>query len=208
MGRASVEDGIALPAFVKRKRNLCNAICQNVDESIHIVSRQKLDDGSQPEIPEDPTLPPIVVYGSKAELRMSNIDNVKCGLDGILQALYGPQTQVTKIPSTQWAYNAVMARPGEEPRVRETITLQRPEIKVEEMGNYNQEVSDSVQITQNVDKGFVHYFKYFKPDQNVMALMQVTKGMQGEYDLGVVFQQEGHRCVLTGTVSGRPEEEA
>jgi hypothetical protein len=38
--------------------------------------------------------------------------------------------------------------------------------------------------------------------------MQVAKGLQGEYGWGVFFQQGRHRCVLTGTVSGRPEEEA
>jgi hypothetical protein len=57
-------------AFVKRDRTIFVAVCQKVKQSIHVVWRQKLDDGTQLEIPEDPRLPPIVVYGSKAELRL------------------------------------------------------------------------------------------------------------------------------------------
>lgn len=61
---------------------------------------------------------------------------------------------------------------------------------------------------QNVDKWFVHYLKYFRPDREVAALMQVTERLQDECGCGVFSQQGRHKCMLTGTVSGRPEEEA
>jgi hypothetical protein len=92
--------------------------------------------------------------------------------------------------------------------ILETVTLLRPDLREDEMRIFNQEVRESAQITQNVGKGFVHYLKYFKRDQELEALMQVAKGLQGEYGWGVLYQQGRHRCVLTGTIPGRPEEEA
>jgi hypothetical protein len=38
--------------------------------------------------------------------------------------------------------------------------------------------------------------------------MQISQGYQGEYGWGAFFQQGRDRCVLSGTVSGRPAEEA
>jgi hypothetical protein len=76
------------------------------------------------------------------------------------------------------------------------------------MKAYNQELRDRAQVTRNVDKGFTPYLQYFKPNQEVAALMQISQGYQGEYGWGVFFQQWRHRCVLSGTVSGRPADEA
>jgi hypothetical protein len=73
---------------------------------------------------------------------------------------------------------------------------------------YNQELRDSAQFTRNAYKGFTHSLKYFKPDRRVAALMQILQGCQGEYGWGVFFQQGRHRYVISGTVSGRPAEEA
>jgi hypothetical protein len=73
---------------------------------------------------------------------------------------------------------------------------------------YNQELRDSAQLTQNVDKGFTHYLKYFKNNQKVAALMPISRGYQGEYGWGIFFQQGRYTCGLSGTVSGRPAEEA
>jgi hypothetical protein len=81
-------------------------------------------------------------------------------------------------------------------------------MKEEEMRDYNQGVGESAQITQNVDKGFVHYLKYFKNDKEVVASMQIEQGHQGDFGWGVFFEQGRRRCVLIGTISRRPEEEA
>jgi hypothetical protein len=43
--------------------------------------------------------------------------------EGIVAALSGPDMAVVKIPRTRWAYNAAMARPGEQPKVLETVVL-------------------------------------------------------------------------------------
>jgi hypothetical protein len=59
-----------------------------------------------------------------------------------------------------------------------------------------------------VDKGLTHFIRSFRNDQEVIASIQVEQGRHGEYGWGVYFEQGRHRCVLTGTVSGRPREKA
>jgi hypothetical protein len=146
-----------------------------------------------PQIPEDPKTPPIVIYGSRVEMKLRGIENVKGGLEGIVNQLYGPEMTLTKIASSEWVHNAVMIRPGEIPKIRETVTLLPPAIEEGMKQAYNQELRDSAQLTQNVDKGFAHYMKYSKADQMVAASMQVSRGYQVEYGLGVYFRKTGRR---------------
>jgi hypothetical protein len=92
--------------------------------------------------------------------------------------------------------------------LRGKVTIPGPESEEGMVKAYNQELRDSAQLTQNVDKGFTHYLKYFRADQKVSGSMQISQGYQSEYSWAVFFQQGRHRCVLSGTVSGRPAEEA
>jgi hypothetical protein len=208
MAAASVEDKIVLTAYFQRDRACYTPICNKANQSIHVLWRQKLQDESMPQIPEDLKTPPIVIYGAKVEMKLREIENMRCGLKEMIHQLCGPEMTLVKITSREWAYNEVMGRPGEESRIRETVTLPQLEIDEGMKSAYNQELRDSAQCTQNVDKGFTRYLKYFKADQKVAALMQVSQGYQGEYGSGVYFQQGRHRPVLSGTVLGMPAEDA
>jgi hypothetical protein len=68
-------------------------------------------------------------HGSRVEMRLRGIENVRSGLEGIVLQLYGAEMQLAKIAGTEWAYNAVMVRPGEEPRIHEKVTLSPPAIE-------------------------------------------------------------------------------
>jgi hypothetical protein len=93
-------------------------------------------------------------------------------------------------------------------RIGPVLLLQKPNMGDEEVREYNQRLRESAQIVQNVDKGFAHHVKYFRKDSQVSAMMQIEQGRFGEYGWCVFLEQGRHRCVLSGTVSGRPVEEA
>jgi hypothetical protein len=130
-------DGVQMTGSILRERRAREAICQKENQSLHIVWRHKLLDGTYPRIPEDAGMPPIVIYGEKAELRLRNTESIPGGWEGIVHICYGPEMNVVRIPSTQGAYNAAMARPGERPQVLETVTLPRPEMSKEQIGAFN-----------------------------------------------------------------------
>jgi hypothetical protein len=125
---ASERGEIRIPPSIFRERESYEAICQKENQSIHVLWRQRLLDKSRPAIREDPGLPPIVLYGAKAELRLRKTEGIPGGLESIVFALYGPRMTIEKIPSTQWAYNAATASPGEQARVLETVVLPRPDL--------------------------------------------------------------------------------
>jgi hypothetical protein len=113
MLKAAEADGNALPACVSRERLDYLASCEKVNQSVQIMWRQKLSDGSTPQIPQDHGLPVHSIYGVRAELKMRDIDRLGCGVIGIVHALYGEDTVVIPIRSQKWSFNAVMGKPGE-----------------------------------------------------------------------------------------------
>jgi hypothetical protein len=89
MWRAAEEDGIILPVCVSRERLDYLASCEKFNRSTRIMWRQKLSDGSTPQIPQDHRLPVCTVYGVRAELKMRDVERLGCEPKGIVQALYG-----------------------------------------------------------------------------------------------------------------------
>jgi hypothetical protein len=98
---------------VSRERLDYLASCEKFDQSIYILWRQKLSDGTTPQIPQNHGLPVYSVYGVRAELKMRDIDRLGCGVTGIVQALYGTGVQVIPIRSEKWSFNAAMGKPEE-----------------------------------------------------------------------------------------------
>jgi hypothetical protein len=45
-------------------------------------------------------MPPIVIYGERAELRLRNTKQIPGGWKGIVHVLYGPEMEVVRIQST------------------------------------------------------------------------------------------------------------
>jgi hypothetical protein len=72
-------DGARIPPAILRERTGYEAICQKENQSLHILWRQKLANGTYPKIPEDVGIPPIVVYGQQAELRLRNTESIPGG---------------------------------------------------------------------------------------------------------------------------------
>jgi hypothetical protein len=92
------EDGAQMPKSILRGRRAYEAIYQKENQSMHVIWRQRLMDGTYLKIPEDAGMPSIVIYGEKAELRLRNTESI-------------PGMDIVRIPSAQWAYDAAMARP-------------------------------------------------------------------------------------------------
>jgi hypothetical protein len=76
-----------------------SAVCEKFDQSIRILWRQRLVDGSLPSIPEDHGLPACTVYGSKAALKMKGFQNANLGATEIVKAMYGDGMAVNVIQS-------------------------------------------------------------------------------------------------------------
>jgi hypothetical protein len=108
---AAEKDGIALPACVSRERLDYLASCEKVNQSVQVLWRQKLSDGTTPQIPQDHGLPVYPVYGTRAELKMRNIEKLGFGVQGIVQILYVMGLTIIPIQSQRWSLNAVMWRP-------------------------------------------------------------------------------------------------
>jgi hypothetical protein len=71
---------------------------------------------------------------------------------------------------------------------------------------FNEGIRESAEIVANVDKGFMHYLKYFRNDLEVTAPIRIESGTHGEYGGGVYFEQSRHRCILAGTVVGSDDD--
>jgi hypothetical protein len=190
MWRAADEDGIVLPACVSRERLHYLASCEKVNQSVRVLWRQTLSDGTTPQIPRDHRLPVYSVYGTRAELKMRDIERLGWRVKGIVQALYGASLEVIPIQSQKWSFNAAMGRPEEK--------IDLPDEVAQDQGSppnipdFNDGIRESAEIVANVDKGFVHYIKRFRVDIPVSAVIRVEEGYHGEY----------------GTLANRPEEEA
>jgi hypothetical protein len=206
MMNAIKADGIILPACVSHERLDYMLSCETVNQSVHIMWRQKLPDGSTPRIPQDHGLPVYTVYGVRAELKMRDIERLGCGVAGIVQALYGGGLEVVQVPSQKWSFNAAMGKPGEYIGAPDEVVA---EIQGNPTGipGFNEGLRESAEIVVNVDKGFVHFIEQFRNDRAVTASRRVEKGHQGEYGWGVYFEQGRHRCILAGTLSNRPGED-
>jgi hypothetical protein len=160
-----------------------------------------------PQIPQDHGLPVYSVYGSKAELKMRQIEKLGIGVKGIVQELYGMDFEVIPLQSCKWSFNAMMGRPGENIAVPGDVAAQIQENAPVAPG-FNEGVRESADIVANVDKGFEHYIKYFRDDLPVTAAMRVEKGYHSENGWGVHFEQGRRRYVLAGTLANQSEEEA
>jgi hypothetical protein len=128
MARAIVADGITLPASVSHQRLDYVAICEKVNQSVHILWRHKLADGTRPRIPQDHGLPVYTIYGAKAELRVRDIERLGCGITGIVRTLYNGEMEMAQIPSSRWSFNAAMRRYGEEVKVPDEVLAKAEDI--------------------------------------------------------------------------------
>jgi hypothetical protein len=94
MWRAVQEDAINLRGYVSRERLDYLVSCEKFNQSICILWRQNLANGELPQIPQDHELPVYSIYGSKAELKMRQIERLGIGVNGIVQRLHGTDIQV------------------------------------------------------------------------------------------------------------------
>jgi hypothetical protein len=154
---------------VSRNREHYAAICEKVNQSIKVLWRQKLDDGTLPRIPQDQGLPTYTIYGTQAEIKLRDLERVECGIKGILDTLYAGRMAVAKIDGTQWTLNAEMAKEGEAPIVPPEVMLQRPQLSDQEVRDCNCCILECAQEVQSIDKGFADYLKYFRHDKDDRA---------------------------------------
>jgi hypothetical protein len=71
-------------------------------------SIQQLTVGQNRDVPDNPGMPPIVLYGANAVLTLRDREQIPGRFEGTMKDFYGPEMAIEKIPRTQWALNAVM----------------------------------------------------------------------------------------------------
>jgi hypothetical protein len=202
-------DGIVMPQSMSQNREDYSASCEKFNQTIMVLWRQKLSDQTMPSIPQDPGLPVCSVYGTYATLKLRGFQRLGMGVKEIVQSVYGEGMEVRPAQSRNWSYNAIMVREGESPVWSEEVAVQeRTAENPPVVPGFNEALRESSEIVANVDKGFQHYIKFFRDELPVTAAIRVEKGHHGDYGWGVYFEQGRHRCVLEGTVVGRPDEEA
>jgi hypothetical protein len=76
MWRAAEVDGIILPVCASRERLDYLASCEKANQSVRVLWRQKLSEGTTPQIPQDQGLPVYSIYGVRAELKMRDIEKL------------------------------------------------------------------------------------------------------------------------------------
>jgi hypothetical protein len=187
MCREIVADGITLPVSVSRERLDYLASCEKVNQSIRILWRRGRKSA------EDHGLPVYSICGTKAEIKLRDIERLGCGVEGIMTTLYNGQMTVIMVPSQEFVYNAVMGRPGEQIVPPMDVTAKLVESS-DDARQFNEGIRGSAEIVANADKGFGHYLKYFRADRPVTAAVRVESGKHSEYGWGVYFEQGGHRC--------------
>jgi hypothetical protein len=198
MGEQLQADNFVAPACMSQELGDYSATCEKFNQSIQIVWRQKLADGSLPSIPEDHGLPVCTVYGAKATLKMRGFQGAGLGVKEIVQAMYGTCMGVQVVQSRNWSDNAAMMREGEAPTISEEVAIQVLERNPTVPG-FNEQLRESSEIVANVDKGFRHYIKYFRSELPVTAGIRVEKGHHGDYGWGVYFEQ-GRLRLRTDTI--------
>jgi hypothetical protein len=124
MGERLQGDGFVAPACMSQIEGDYLVSCEKVNQTIWIVWRQRLADGSLPSIPEDHGLPVCTVYGAKAMLKMRGFQKANLGVTEIVKEMYGDCMAVQVIQSRNWSYNAAMIREGESPEIAEEVAVQ------------------------------------------------------------------------------------
>jgi hypothetical protein len=142
------------------------------------------------------------IYGARAELRLRDIERLGCGPAGIVRTLYNGTSELVQLSSQKWSYNAAMGGLGEEITLPAEI-VSAPVGSTDGAREFNE---GSAEIVANVDKGFMHYLKYFRNDLEVTASIRIESGGHREYGWGVYFEQGRHRCALAGTVVGSEDD--
>jgi hypothetical protein len=114
--------------------------------------------------------------------------------------------EMAQIPNSKRSFNAAMRRQGDEVRVPDEVLAKAENLPGAK--EFNEGIRASAEVVANVDKGFTHFVKRFRNDQEVIAAIQVEQGRHGEYGRGAYFEQGRHRCILAGTVANRRKGEA
>jgi hypothetical protein len=78
------------------------------------------------------------VYGSRAELKIRQIERVGIGIKGIVQVLYGTDFEVIPLQSCKWSFNAMIGRTGENIEVPGEVAAQVVEKAPEAPGTTRQ----------------------------------------------------------------------
>jgi hypothetical protein len=67
-------DQIRLPTEIHRNRLCYTRDCLTENQEVHIIVKQRLDDGFQPAIPEGTQKPRMIVYGANAVTKLRRTD--------------------------------------------------------------------------------------------------------------------------------------
>jgi hypothetical protein len=108
---------VRLPSAILRNRLCYTPVCLKENQEVHVPMRQRLDNGVQPAIQSDTQLPPIIVFGANATLKLRRAEALVEILEGVIVELYGPNMAVARLKSSEWALVAVIARPNDCPLV-------------------------------------------------------------------------------------------
>jgi hypothetical protein len=139
----------------------------------------------------------LLLYGPRAtiKLRCTSAEIA----DAELTEMYGaPQPVTEKVHSLEWSLVASIAGGKIPDRHR-----QQPVVQILNPVKFNVETYNAGKDSQGYDKGLERFVGKHNPDIPMTATMSIEKGCHGEYALGIFFQQEKRRCLLTETLIGQ-----
>jgi hypothetical protein len=200
---AAYRDGLAeLPVWT-RDGIAWLAVLRKENNSIRVVLNEKRADGIFVLTPEDPGIPPYLLYGLNVELKLRCQNETILGQ--YLQALYAPSVACTeKVTSTEWAMIGAL-NDGIIPIQHRLIRDESVQVPA---AAWNSQIYEAGLKTQNHDKGFERFVRKFNPELATEAVLSIVKGAHHEHGTAILFTQEKRWCLLLDTVHGLSDEEA
>jgi hypothetical protein len=198
------EESLMAPPALASGQGVWNASVRKENNSMRIILKEA---GIwAPEDPDGP--PPMILFGSKAVVKIRTTEQGPAALlemTTVLGILYQGRYQIEReVPSKEWALVGSFGG-GVIPM---HFLSDPPEISLETMMSGNGDILEAALKTQNYDKGFDKFIRKFDPSQEMLALVSVEEGFQGDHGWAVAFKQGPRRCILLDTTDGLTKKES
>jgi hypothetical protein len=167
----SAAHGLKSALVAYRQGNSWFATLRKENNSIRVALHEKRTDGILIVTPEDPGIPPYLLYGLKAttKTRCASMEIV----EQYMLTLYGPGITCTERLHRKESASAAALNGGEisirDRVIRDESVAVQPEI-------CNQRIFEAGLRTQNYDKGCEHFVGKFNSEEPIEAVMALVKG--------------------------------
>jgi hypothetical protein len=180
---------------------------------MHVLVRERPEDGSFPITPEDPGLPVAILYGPNAIIRLRkqtpHASQVLPTFGDCVHKLYQGRIRLTEqLRTSEWDMIGSLGNDSLSGVISAYHRLQAPPESLPMVTAYSLGIRESGLKTQNHDKGMDRFVREFDPDQEMSATVSISKVCHCDHGLAVYCKQGSRRCCLLDTMFGLTEEEA